>query len=227
MPKQAALVRLGRMAYADACAVQRRAHARRVAGRVPDVLFTVEHDPVFTRGRTSRADSFRASIEEVRRAGIDVVDTDRGGGVTYHGPGQVVAYPILDLREYGRDLHQHIHRLEEATIRTLAAHGVAARRREGFPGVWTDGGKIASLGVAVRAWVSFHGVAVNVCANEEHFAMIDPCGLPVRAVSICDVARPAPTVADVERTFVAQYGDLLDVAWEEWPASRLLEECNE
>jgi lipoate-protein ligase B len=212
--QRAIYVRLGRMSYGAALGVQQRVRALRASGEVPDALLTVEHDPVFTRGRSARADSFRVALTDVESAGIAVCDSDRGGGVTYHGPGQMVAYAILDLRERGRDVRGHVRRLEEAAIRTLARHGVDAVRREGLPGVWTESGKIASIGVSVRGWVTMHGLALNVAVDERHFAMIDPCGLRVRAVSLRDVVGSAPALDDVERTFVAEYGQLLDVDWE-------------
>lgn len=216
MPRDVAiLARLGRMSYDEALALQRRIHAMRAAERIRDTLLLVEHDPVFTCGRSARADSFRVGFDDVARAGIAVRDTDRGGGVTYHGPGQMVAYPILDLRARGRDVRSHVRRLEEAAIRVLGRCGVVAVRRDGFPGVWTDRGKIASVGVSVRGWVTMHGLALNVCVDETHFAMIHPCGLPVQAVSLRDLLRDAPTLGDVESAFVVEYGELLGVQWDE------------
>ncbi len=216
-------ISLGRMSYDEATSIQHRVHTLRVAGRIGDVLLTVEHEPVFTRGRSARPGSFRASREEVAKAGIAVRDSDRGGDVTYHGPGQLVVYPILDLRGHGRDITSHVRALEEAAIRTLARYGVAAVRRGGYPGVWTEHGKIASVGVSVRRWVSMHGLALNVEADASHFAMIDPCGLSVRAVSMNDTVVPPARLADVEEEFCRAYGRLLNVQWQEATPNAVLE----
>jgi lipoate-protein ligase B len=219
----AAHVRLGRMPYDEATEIQRRMHDLRMAGRVPDVLLTVEHEPVFTRGRSARSASFRASPDEIASAGIAVRDTERGGDVTYHGPGQLVVYPILNLRAWDRDVKAHVKRLEEAAIRTLAGYGIAAARCEGFPGVWTERGKIASVGVSVRRWVTMHGLALNVAVDPSHFAMINPCGLPVRAVSMNDTLVPPARLGNVEAEFCRVYGELLGVRWGEAELSTLVE----
>ena len=216
-------VPLGRLSYDAAVEIQRRTHALRVAGLVPDVLFTVEHDPVFTRGRSARDGSFRVAPEEVERAGIAVRESERGGDVTYHGPGQLVAYPIFDLRLRGRDIKAHVRFLEEAALRTLERYGLAGGRRDGFPGVWTDRGKIASVGVSVRKWVSMHGLALNVEIDASHFAMIHPCGLPVRAVSMNDHLDVPVRLADVEDEFCRVYGELLGLRWLETSLETVLE----
>ncbi len=220
-------MRLGRTPYDEALGIQRRTHAMRAAGLIGDVLFTVEHDPVFTRGRSARDGGFRVGLDDVARAGIAVRDVDRGGDVTYHGPGQMVAYPILDLRQHGRDVKAHVRWLEEAAIRTLARHGITAGRRDGLPGVWTDRGKIASVGVSVRSWVSMHGLALNVAVDPAHFAMINPCGLPVKAVSMNDVLEAPAALSDVEAEFVDTYARLLGVHWEERTLAEILEARHE
>jgi lipoate-protein ligase B len=216
-------VALGRLSYDAAAEIQRRMHALRVAGLVPDVLFTVEHDPVFTRGRSAHDGSFRVALEDVERAGITVRESERGGDVTYHGPGQLVVYPILNLRRYGRDIKAHVRFLEEAALRTLERYGLAGSRRDGLPGVWTDRGKIASVGVSVRKWVSMHGLALNVEVDPSHFAMIHPCGLPVRAVSMNDDLDVPAQLADVEEEFCRAYGELLGVRWQKASLAAVLE----
>ena len=222
-----AYVRLGRMAYDEALDVQRRTHAMRAAGLVGDVLFTVEHDPVFTRGRSAKDGGFRVGLDDVARAGIAVRDVERGGDVTYHGPGQMVAYPILDLRQHGRDVKAHVRWLEEAAIRTLGRYGLTAGRRDGLPGVWTDRGKIASVGVSVRSWVSMHGLALNVAVDAAHFAMINPCGLPVKAVSMNDILETPAALSDVEAKFVDAYAQVLGVRWEKADVAEILEAVHE
>jgi lipoate-protein ligase B len=219
-------VPLGRLSYDAAAEIQKRVHALRVVGLVPDVLFTVEHDPVFTRGRSAHDGSFRVALEDVARAGIAIRESERGGDVTYHGPGQLVAYPILDLRLYGRNVKSHVSSLEEAAVRTLERFGLAGSRRDGLPGVWTDRGKIASVGVSVRKWVSMHGLALNVDVDASHFAMIHPCGLPVQAVSMNDHLAVPARLADVEEEFCQAYGELLGLRWQETSLGAVLEEAH-
>ena len=178
---------LGRSDYAWTLELQRTLHARRKSGATPDLLITVEHNPVFTFGRSRSRDHLLASRGELRREGIELHDVERGGDVTYHGPGQLVVYPIVDLRDHGRDVRGFVRGLEGAMIAALGGLGVEAERREGYPGVWIEERKIASIGVHVSGWVTRHGLALNVAVNPAHFAMIRPCGLPVETVSICDL----------------------------------------
>lgn len=167
------VVRAGRVPYAAALAWQRQLAAERIAGRRPhDVLLLLEHPPVITLGRTSHA-------EHVLRAeGIDVVEVERGGDVTYHGPGQLVGYPIINLQNLRPDLHWYLRALEEALILALRDLEIAGERRSGYTGVWTGGRKIASIGVHVKQWVTWHGFALNVSTDLHAFARIVPCGIP-------------------------------------------------
>jgi lipoate-protein ligase B len=155
-------------------------------------------------GRGGTGDDILTDRATLACDGIAVHETDRGGAVTYHGPGQLVCYPILDLTRHGRDVHLHARRLEEVMLRTAAACGVVAWRRPGYPGVWTAQGKLGALGVAVRRWVTLHGFALNVCPDLDHFVHIVPCGLPgVPATSLaCCLGRDVSLAAvrDVVRT---------------------------
>jgi lipoyl(octanoyl) transferase len=137
-----------------------------------DVLLLLEHPPVVTLGRTSHAEHV------IRAEGIDVVEVERGGDVTYHGPGQLVGYPIFDLRHYRQDLHWYLRTLEQALIEGLAILGIPAERNAGYTGVWTKGRKIASIGVHVKQWVTWHGFALNVTTDLGAFDRIVPCGIP-------------------------------------------------
>lgn len=179
MPSPLALEDWGRVPYREALARQRAAVDARARGDSGDSLCLVEHEPVLTRGRAARAENLRASAEELRRRGIDVVDVERGGDVTYHGPGQIVGYPVVALADLpgGRDLHRYLRDLEEALIRTLAAFGLRAGRRPPYTGVWVGEAKIAAIGVAVRRWISFHGFALNLDPDLDHFQLIHPCGI--------------------------------------------------
>lgn len=185
--KRALHLSLGRADYGWTLEFQRTLHARRKAGATPDIVITVEHNPVITFGRTGSREHLLASPSDLRREGIEVFEVERGGDVTYHGPGQLVVYPIVDLRGHGRDVKGFVRGLEDATIATLAGLEIEAGRREGYPGVWVSDRKIASIGVHVSGWVTRHGLALNVAVNPAHFAMIRPCGLSVETVSICDL----------------------------------------
>jgi len=166
---------LGRVPYAEALSLQRSLVDERADGRRGDIVLVCEHEPVITVGRRGPGGgTFRPP------RGIAVVEVERGGEATYHGPGQAVVYPIVLLPEGRRDLHAFLRGLEEATIETLAGFGVAGERVAGKTGVWIAGGgkKVASIGVAVRRWVTYHGVALNVAADLSGFAGFAPCGLP-------------------------------------------------
>ncbi len=185
--RRAVHLALGRADYGWTLDLQRTLHARRKVGATPDVVITVEHNPVITLGRSGSHEHLLASPGELKREGIEVFEVERGGDVTYHGPGQLIVYPIVDLREHGRDVKRFVRGLEGATIATLADLGIEAGRREGYPGVWVSDRKIASIGVYVSGWVTRHGLALNVAVNPAHFAMIRPCGLSVETVSVCDL----------------------------------------
>ena len=169
---------LGRVPYGDALARQKEAVRRRIAGETPDVLLFVEHPDVITLGRVARAEHVVAP-----RPGTEVVETDRGGDVTYHGPGQLVGYPILDLQGLRRDVKWYLERLEEMLVEAVGRFGIEARRSEGRTGAWAAGGKIAAIGVRVERWVTSHGFALNVSTDLSAFDQIIPCGLPDRRVT--------------------------------------------
>jgi lipoate-protein ligase B len=169
----------GRVPYREALARQRAAVDARARGAGEDAIYLVEHEPVLTLGRGGGAANLIAGEAELRRRGIEVVEAERGGDVTYHGPGQLVGYPVvaLDGLPGGRDLHRFLRDIEEALIRALAEFGIRAGRRPSYTGVWTGDAKIAAIGVAVRRWVSFHGFALNLDPDLSHFALIHPCGI--------------------------------------------------
>ena len=164
------VMRLGRKGYEETHALQQELVERRLAGEITDTLILVEHDPVVTIGRGAD----RAAAEA---AGLPIHEVERGGEATYHGPGQVVAYPILALPEDRRDLHRYMRDLEEVVIRVLGELDIVGRREEGKTGVWIGDRKVASIGVAVRRWVTWHGLALNVHTDLEAFQPFRPCGL--------------------------------------------------
>jgi lipoyl(octanoyl) transferase len=176
------VLHLGLVPYGAALERQRTLAEDRIAGRLArDTLLLLEHPPVVTLGRGTRGTSLPVAPELLRRRGIEVFEIERGGDVTYHGPGQLVGYPIFDLGGEGlrRDLHWFLRQLEAALIEALGAFGIAGGRREGYTGVWTAGGrKIASIGIHVRQWVTWHGFALNVTTDLSPFDLIVPCGIP-------------------------------------------------
>lgn len=201
---------LGRSDYGETLALQRTLHARRSTGELDDLLISVEHNPVFTIGRSGSSDNILVSADVLQEQGIALFQVERGGDITYHGPGQLVVYPILDLRSFGKDIHRFIWWLEEAIIRTTSEFGIASDRRNGFPGVWVGLRKIASVGVYVKNWVTYHGLAFNIEVSRQHFRMIRPCGLSVETVSLNDLSTPSVTLPDVCQLLIQQLGLLLD-----------------
>jgi lipoate-protein ligase B len=180
---------LGRRPYGEVLVRQRDLAEARIAGRVGDTLLLVEHPPVVTLGRGWRASSLPLDPDALRTRGIEVFEIERGGDVTYHGPGQLVGYPILDLQGLKPDLHWYLRQLEEALIRALAHLDIPAERNTGYTGVWTRGRKIASIGIHVRQWVTWHGFALNVTTDLSPFDLIVPCGIP--GVAMTSVEKEA------------------------------------
>ncbi|MBI1968021.1 MAG: lipoyl(octanoyl) transferase LipB [Gemmatimonadetes bacterium] len=204
------IVQAGRVPYGKALEWQRRLAQDRIDGRLPhDLLLLLEHPPVVTLGRNSH-------LEHVLRPeGVEVFEVERGGDVTFHGPGQLVGYPILDLRGHRQDLHWYLRTLEQALLDGLAELGIPAKRNPGHTGVWSRGRKIASIGIHVKQWVTWHGFALNVTTDLAFFDRIVPCGIP--GVVMTSVAREAggeereaslwdETVAAVVRGFESAFG---------------------
>jgi lipoyl(octanoyl) transferase len=170
--------RLGVVPYAEGLRLQDELVAARRAGEVPDTLLLLEHPHVITLGSSAETAHVLADDDERSRLGVEVFEVGRGGGVTYHGPGQLVAYPILDLKPDRKDLHAYLRDLEEVLILVAASHDVRAVRRPGLTGVWTDAGKLAAVGVRVSSpWITSHGVALNVSPDLSFFDQIVPCGI--------------------------------------------------
>ena len=168
---------LGLVEYDQALELQRRLAQMRIRGEVDDLLLLLEHPPVITLGRGGKANHLLAEQGELRQRGIQFVEVERGGDITYHGPGQLVGYPILDLNLHGCDIHLYVRRLEEVLIRTLRNFGIDAERRVGLTGVWVGTQKIASIGVHIRRWVTWHGFSLNVDMDLSYFGLIVPCGI--------------------------------------------------
>jgi lipoyl(octanoyl) transferase len=210
-PRAIDVVRLGCMDYAAALALQEEFVERRRAATIGDTLLLVEHPAVITLGARNRVQSSQhvvATVQQLRDAGIAVCQTGRGGDVTYHGPGQLVGYPIIDLRPDRCDVHRYVRDLEEALIVALAQLGVEGKRLVGLSGVWVgepgNEAKIAAIGVRISRWVTSHGFALNVSTNLSHFDLIVPCGIPDRGVTSIErvLGRPVPSRA-VEVSVIA------------------------
>lgn len=169
------ILHLGRLDYGSTYTLQRELCRQRFEGAIPDTLLLVEHPPTITVGKSGKLSNILAEREVLRERGVSLFLTDRGGDVTYHGPGQLVAYPIMDLRQRGRDIHGYVRGLEETAIRTLALFSIAGTRNE-HPGVWVRGKQIAAIGIAVKRWVTMHGLSLNVNPDMGHFSLINPCG---------------------------------------------------
>lgn len=175
---------LGTVGYREASALQERLVRQRRAGRIPDTLLLLQHPHVITLGKAAASRHVLSDEAERRLLGIELVESGRGGDVTYHGPGQLVGYPILDLKPDRKDLHRYLRDLERVLVEALGAWDVPAGRREGLTGVWTPGGKIAAIGVRVSSgWITSHGFALNVSTDLRYFETIVPCGLTDRSVT--------------------------------------------
>lgn len=216
-PAECYLYNIERISYANALSLQLDFHARCAAGEIPGILMLLEHDPVITMGVKTGEGNVLASAEALRREGIELVETDRGGDVTYHGPGQLVGYPIFRVREMGGDLHEYLRTLEQCIIDALAEFGLRGER-SGPAGVWVGELKVCSIGVAVRKWVTYHGFALNVDPNMRHFGYINPCGLAAeRITSLRDILGTAPDMSDVRAACARGFERNFGITLSPWP----------
>ena len=205
----------GLVPYGRALAWQYALAGRRRAGETPDTLLLLEHPPTITLGRRTRQEDLLTSPERLYAQGIAVVESDRGGEITYHAPGQLVGYPILDLREHGQDLHRYLRDLEETLIQAAATLGIHAGRLPGLTGVWVEGKKIAAIGIKVSRWISLHGFALNITTDLTPMRRdFVPCGIHDRGVTSLQELRPEKvwTRAEVEDAVVAAFADIFDMA---------------
>jgi lipoyl(octanoyl) transferase len=199
----------GLLPYSEGLALQRRVKAARQKDAVGDVLLLLEHHPVYTRGRRSTAEELPMGAQWYEMQGIEVLDTDRGGRVTYHGPGQLVAYPIVSLKAYGDDVHEYVRGLERVAIAALAEHGVEAGTVEGLTGIWVGERKIGSIGVHVSRGVTTHGLAINVNNDLQPFEWVVPCGIEgCRVTSLSRELGAEQDLSAFAATIAARYGDV-------------------
>ncbi|MFI5309323.1 MAG: lipoyl(octanoyl) transferase LipB [Polyangiales bacterium] len=215
-----AVRRLGRIGYARALALQESLLEARARGEVEDSLLLLEHDPVITLGRGAKPEHVLASRELLAAQGVELFETGRGGDVTYHGPGQLVGYPIIDLSPDRRDVRKYVAGLEEVMIRVAAGLGLTATRISGLNGAWIEDRKLGAVGVRIRRWVTMHGFALNVSTALDAFDLIVPCGIPdKRVTSLERELGRAPTMADVELAVVRAFCQVFDAAPAEATAS--------
>lgn len=204
----------------DAPVPYQRAYAEQIerrngveAGDSGEALFLLEHTPTFTLGRSSDEGHILRSRDSLTEMGIEVVEVDRGGDVTYHGPGQLVGYPILDLTRRRQSIQWYLRTLEQVIIDTLAAFDVCGERVEGFTGVWVDGAKVAAIGVGIHNWVTYHGIAINVAPDMEHWGLIVPCGIPDKTVtSLSELLGRSVDTREVVQPFIDCFTDRLGTA---------------
>ncbi|MCC6154786.1 MAG: lipoyl(octanoyl) transferase LipB [Candidatus Hydrogenedentes bacterium] len=202
-----------RMPYSQVYALQlerRRAVERGDAG---NALHIVEHEPVITLGRNFQSTSLLKTREHLAKIGVDVCEVDRGGDATYHGPGQLVAYPILNLNEWTPSIKWYLRTLEDVLIAVVAKYGLKGERLEGYTGVWVGGAKIAAIGIGLHNWVTFHGIALNVDPNMAHFGLIIPCGIVDKPVTSLKQLLPSPpSLGIVSQDFVECFSSTFDCA---------------
>ncbi|MDA4124388.1 MAG: lipoyl(octanoyl) transferase LipB [Thaumarchaeota archaeon] len=212
------LLDLGRMEYGSALDLQRRLAAMRASGDIPDVLMLVEHDHVITLGRKTTPENFKPQA-------VPVFRVERGGDATYHGPGQLVGYPIMRLEDH--DVRRHVRTLEGALIKAVGRFGVEGERLEGHPGVWVGGRKLASIGVAVTNWVTYHGFALNVNTDMSYFELIRPCGLdPTTMTSMEKVIGKRADYAAVKEAVASEFSSASGEAFTRESGPRLTELTN-
>ena len=227
--KNCAVVDLGLISYAAAYALQQQVVAARKRGDLSDVLLLCEHPHVITLGRNGKTANLRASDRLLAQMNVDFCETDRGGDITYHGPGQIVGYPILDLTEHRRDVRWYVQLLEEMMIRTSAEFGIVARRVEGRHGLWVDTAadqeeKLAAIGVHLSRWVTSHGFAYNVSTDLRYFDLIVPCGIPgKRATSLERLLKRAVPLDEVKPKIFAHFGQVFECEMNALSPAGLLE----
>ena len=203
-------LRPGRLPYRTGLALQEKFLAEGLPA-TGDLLILLEHPPTITLGRGTDPDNLLSSSRQLQKSGIELIEVARGGDATYHGPGQLVGYPLVDLSHRGKDLHRYLRDLEEVLIRALSRWGLQAQRQAGRTGVWVDGRKIASIGVGVRRWISWHGFALNLDTDLSGFNHIIPCGLrDVRMTSMAQLLGSAPQRRAVEDAIISAFADVFN-----------------
>jgi len=199
---------LGKTTYKEAWDLQKQLVEARTNGRIADCLLITEHEPVITMGRGTETKNLLRTPEQLMNLGVDLFEIERGGDITFHGPGQLVAYPIIDLDNHGRDMHQYLRDLERVVIATLGDLGIDAGIKPGLTGVWADDHKLAAIGVAVKRWVTYHGLALNVSTDLDYFKLINPCGITEYPVgTIESMLKKKTEIGKVADLLVANFAE--------------------
>jgi len=221
---QCNFVQLGRMSYEDALELQGDIAEARRDNRIEDALLLLEHPPVITIGRSGNSKNILASREILESEGIRLYTVDRGGDVTYHGPGQLIGYPIINLANHGKDIHSYVYRIEESIVGLLKReYTVETEIVQGYVGVWYRSEKIAAIGVTVRSWITTHGFALNVDPDMNHFAMIHPCGIRDKGVtSLSKILDRKVTVDEVAKKYPKYFGETFGVEMSEITLEELM-----
>ena len=214
MKKEAWILTLDTVPYDEAFALQKRLVAMRSQDAICDTLILLEHPPVFTVTRKATRKNILASPDELEDQGISLCETNRGGDITYHGPGQIVGYPIMNLKDHGKDLHKYIRNIEEILISLLMDYGISAHRDKANPGVWIGDEKIAAIGIAVKSsWTTMHGFAFNVNPDLKHYSLIVPCGLTNKGVTSLSKLLSTPiSMEDVREQLVHHYAEVFELS---------------
>lgn len=209
------LYKLGLIGYEEAYELQKKIWADKAAGKEEDALLLLEHTPTLTLGKSGKLKNLLVEREELADKKISLYFTDRGGDITYHGPGQLVAYPIIDLRKRGKDIHRYINELQEAVIKTLADFSIRGERDQKYVGVWVGEDKICAMGVAVHKWITMHGLALNVDPDLKAFSFITPCGIAGRGVtSMAKLRESPPFMEEVIDRFIAHFSQIFSMTLE-------------
>jgi lipoate-protein ligase B len=228
MRKEAWILNLETVPYGEAFALQKRLVTMRSQDAICDTLILLEHPPVFTVTRKATRKNILASQDELEDQGISLCETNRGGDITYHGPGQIVGYPIMNLKDHGKDLHKYIRNIEEILISVLVDYGISAHRDKANPGVWIGDEKIAAIGIAVKSsWTTMHGFAFNVNPDLKHYSLIVPCGLTNKGVTSLSKLLDTPiNMEEVREKLIHHYAEVFElrtrkVSLEELTTSKL------
>ena len=202
---------LGTLGYRKAWDLQKELVGKRLKKEINDTLLLMEHPSLFTIGRRGSKENLLVADEDLEKKGILVYKVDRGGDITYHGPGQVIGYPILDLNEHGRDVHLMLRNLEEVIIGFLSDYEMEACRIPGYTGVWVGKEKIAAIGIGVSHWITFHGFCLNINPDMNYFSMINPCGIKGRGVTSLEKLRVTEDREKIERRLVKHFGEVFNL----------------